>query len=226
MTARTESSPVVGRGWLCGALVAALLGGCGETPTVKQAPGAPPPLPGENGLKGVSDFAQIQDRSQRSVALFEELGKVILSPRCVNCHSASDRPLQSEQGIPHQPAVVRGEEGSGAPGLPCSACHGETNFRNMPGAPKWSMPPLEMAWQDRTLGQICEQIKDPARNGDKSPAALIEHMKHDALVGYGWNPPAQLTPAVGSQALAGELFQAWVESGAVCPPSAPQKSPQ
>lgn len=194
--------------------------GCGEPPRVKEAPVSPPPLPSENGLKGVAEFAQIQDETQRSLALFQELGKVISSPRCVNCHSASDRPLQSEQGIPHQPAVVRGDDGFGAPGLPCSACHGETNFRNMPGAPKWSMPPLEMAWQDRTLGQICEQLKDPQRNGGKSHEDLIEHIKHDPLVGYGWQPPQQLTPAAGSQALMGELFEAWIQSGAACPPRA------
>src|SRR5690606_3569372 len=145
------------RGW--NALVLCLgtttLGGCGEAPRVQEAPVSPPPLPSRNGLRGVAEFAQIQDPSDRSAALFRELGKVILSPRCVNCHSASDRPLQSERGIPHQPAVVRGEDGFGAPGLPCSACHGETNFRNMPGAANWSMPPLEMAWQDRSLGQIC-----------------------------------------------------------------------
>lgn len=195
--------------------------GCGEALRAKEAPVSPPPLPSEKGLKGVAEFAQIQDDSRRSVALFQEMGKVILSPRCVNCHSASDRPLQSERGIPHQPAVVRGDDGFGAPGLPCSACHGETNFRNMPGAPKWSMPPLEMAWQDRTLGQICEQLKDQAKNGGKSHADLLEHIKHDKLVGYGWQPPGQLTPAAGSQALMGELFEAWLDSGATCPPSKP-----
>ncbi len=222
MRRRVDTGALQLRGWLVSAIGAAAigaLGGCGESRVIKQAPAAPHPLPSQGGLQGVGEFAHIQDRTERSVALFEELGKIILSPRCVNCHSASERPLQSEQGIPHQPAVVRGDDGFGAPGLPCSACHGESNFRNMPGAAKWSMPPLEMAWEDRTLGQICEQMKDPARNGGKSQAALIEHIKHDPLVGYGWRPPAQLTPVPGNQALMGELFQAWVDSGAVCPPS-------
>ena len=56
----------------------------------------------------------------------------------------------------------------------------------MPGHPLWHLAPIEMAWQDRSLQQICEQIKDPARNGGKTLAELHEHMAEDSLVGWGW----------------------------------------
>jgi hypothetical protein len=31
----------------------------------------------------------------------------------------------------------------------------------VPGHPEWHLAPREMAWQNKTLGEICEQIKDP-----------------------------------------------------------------
>ena len=46
-----------------------------------------------------------------------------------------------------------------------------------------------MAWQQQARSaQICEQIKDPARNGGKTLAQIQEHMAHDSLVGWGWRP--------------------------------------
>src|SRR5690606_29163845 len=76
---------------------------------------------------------------------------------------------------------------------------------------------LQMAWIDKSLGEICQQIKDPQRNGGKSMAQLAEHMASDHLVAYGWNPPEHLAPVPGNQALFGELFQAWIDAGARCP---------
>jgi hypothetical protein len=74
-----------------------------------------------------------------------------------------------------------------------------------------------MAWQGRTLGEICRQIKDPARNGGKTLAQLVTHNRDDHLVGWGWRPGPGREPAPGSQALFGDLTQAWVQSGAQCP---------
>jgi hypothetical protein len=74
-----------------------------------------------------------------------------------------------------------------------------------------------MAWEGKSLGQICEQIKDPARNGGKDLAALHEHMAHDSLVGWGWTPGDGREPAPGTQAVFGEIIKAWIDTGAVCP---------
>jgi hypothetical protein len=171
-------------------------------------------------LQPVSAFAGIKDKNERAVALFEEAGKVIQSPRCVNCHPATERPTQTDRMIPHQPLVVRGDGGMGAPGgLVCSTCHHETNFdpAGVPGHPLWHLAPVEMAWQGKTLGQICVQIKDKERNGGKDMAALIKHMSEDSLVGWGWHPGAGRTPAPGTQKQFGELIKAWAEAGAACP---------
>jgi hypothetical protein len=170
-------------------------------------------------LKPLSAFAGIKDQKARSLALFGEVGKVIQHPRCLNCHPATERPTQTEKMTPHMPLVVRGDGGIGASGLRCITCHHEKNFdpANVPGNPKWSLAPEEMAWQGRTLGQICRQLKDPARNGGKTMAQMEEHMAKDELVGWGWHPGGNRAPAPGTQAQFGALFKAWAASGAVCP---------
>ena len=181
-------------------------------------PSAPrPPL--ATSLKPVSAFASIKDEKRRSLALFAEVGKVLQHPRCLNCHPVGDRPTQTEAMRPHMPWVVRGDGGMGAPGLHCMTCHHDKNFdpAGVPGNPKWSLAPPEMAWAGKTLGQICTQIKDKNRNGGRDMAELIHHMAEDELVGWGWHPGGKRAPAPGTQKQFGELFAAWAASGAYCP---------
>lgn len=172
-------------------------------------------------LKPVSAFDAIADKPERAVAIFNEAGKVIQHPRCVNCHPAGDRPLQGEDGHPHQPLVVRGADNFGAIGMRCTTCHGPANFDpgGVPGNPKWHLAPLEMAWVGKSLGEICTQIKDKERNGGMSMEELIHHMAEDELVGWGWNPGAGRQPVPGTQKEFGALIKAWVENGAACPAS-------
>ena len=171
------------------------------------------------GLKPVSSFAAIKNANERSLALFGEAAKVITHPRCVNCHPAGDRPLQGEDGQPHLPLVVRGPDGHGATGMRCTNCHGPANYdtARVPGHLLWHVAPIEMAWADKSLGEICQQIKDPKRNGGKTMQELVHHMAEDSLVGWGWNPGAGREPAPGTQKEFGALVAAWAESGAACP---------
>jgi hypothetical protein len=170
-------------------------------------------------LASPESFAGIGDTTARSIALFTELGKVLTHPRCVNCHPAGDSPRQTDQRRPHQPLVVRGADGHGAPTLACNTCHGPANFdpAHVPGHPEWHLAPLAMAWEGRSLGQICEQIKDRARNGDRDMAALLHHLGEDTLVGWAWTPGFGRTPAPGTQARFGEIMRAWADAGAACP---------
>jgi hypothetical protein len=46
---------------------------------------------------------------------------------------------------------------------------------------------------------------------------LHEHLAHDDLVAWGWQPGLGRDPAPGSQAVLGELIQAWIGTGAQCP---------
>lgn len=176
-------------------------------------------IQGAQSLRPVSSFDKIKNKQQRAVALFEEAGKVIQSPRCMNCHPATERPTQTDRMRPHQPLVVRGDGGMGAPGMFCNTCHHAANFNaaGVPGHPKWHLAPEEMAWQGKTLGAICEQIKDRKRNGNMDLAALVKHMGEDDLVGWAWSPGPGRTPAPGTQKEFGALIKAWADAGATCP---------
>lgn len=182
--------------------------------------GTPPPLPpvAETQLRPPSAFAAIADRDTRAAALFTEATRVMLHPRCADCHPDGDSPLQDRFAL-HDPPVTRGEDDRGVPGLSCTSCHQDHNLElaRVPGAPEWHLAPRSMAWVGRTPAQLCAQVKDRARNGGKDLHALHEHMAHDALVGWGWNPGHGRQPAPGSQAGLAALIGAWIEAGAACP---------
>ena len=172
----------------------------------------------ETHLRTVASFATIADPQARSVALFEEAGRVIRHPRCMNCHPRTDRPTQTDTMRPHLPWVSRGPDGEGEPTLRCSTCHHDANFEaaGVPGNPKWKLAPAEMAWQGKSLGQICRQILDPART-HMTREQLLHHMAEDQLVGWAWHPGGARTPAPGTQAEFGAIIKAWLETGARCP---------
>jgi mono/diheme cytochrome c family protein len=175
------------------------------------------------GLKPVAAFATIADPAARSAALFTEMGKVLTHPRCINCHPRTDSPLQGDDMRFHMPPVERGPGGMGIAGMECSTCHGPRNVAfadgkgSIPGHPLWHLAPKSMAWEGKSLREICEQLKDRKRNGGKTLAQIHEHNASDTLVGWGWNPGPGRTPAPGTQAEFGALTKAWIDSGAKCP---------
>jgi hypothetical protein len=205
--------PVVNRLWSF-----LLIGAFASCPGLAQTGGA-------EALRGPEAFAAISDQEARSRALFSEAAKVITSPRCMNCHPAGEHPTQGNDLHEHQPPVSRGDGGYGVAGLTCSACHTEGNYnlheaasyKSIPGHPRWGLAPLEMAWQGKSIGDICRQIKDPGRNGGRDLKLLHEHMAADDLVAWGWQPGEGRNPAPGTQELFGKLIQAWIDTGAQCP---------
>jgi hypothetical protein len=141
----------------------------------------------------------------------------------MNCHPAGEHPLQGADHHEHKPVVWRGDTGNF--GTPCGECHTEHNvtlheaasYQSIPGHPRWGVAPLSMAWEGKSLGDICRQIKDKDRNGGRDLAMLQEHIAKDDLVAWGWNPGPGREPAPGTQEQAGKLVQAWIDSGAECP---------
>ena len=170
-------------------------------------------------LAAPDSFSNLSDPAARSAALFTEATKVLSSPRCVNCHPAGDRPLQGDAQRLHQPPVERGGDGFGTAAMRCSMCHQDANFdpAGMPGHAHWHLAPREMAWQNKTAGEICAQLKDPARNGGRSLDDVATHIATDSLVGWAWAPGFGRAPAPGTQAQLGALIKAWIQTGAVCP---------
>lgn len=177
----------------------------------------------QQGLKGPSEFESIGDQPARSRAIFTEIGKLLTHPRCLSCHPAGDHPLQGADHHEHRPPVWRGDDEN--LGTHCAECHTDQNvtlhevasYQSIPGHPRWGLAPLSMAWEGKTVGDICRQLKDTARNGGRDLSMLQEHVAKDDLVAWGWNPGPGREPAPGSQESAGELVQAWIDSGAQCP---------
>jgi len=170
-------------------------------------------------LLGPEAFAGIADAAERSAAMFTEAAKVLTHPRCVNCHPDGNRPRQGEDSHLHEPFVRRGPEGRGAPGLECSTCHTTANFNpvGIPGAQNWHLAPLDFAWYGKTIADICEQIKDPARNGARTLEDIHTHLINDPLVTWGWNPDSGRHSAPGTQDIFVALIRGWIDDGAVCP---------
>ncbi|WP_224367598.1 Isoquinoline 1-oxidoreductase subunit [Hyalangium versicolor] len=179
----------------------------------------PPVAPNE--LRAPEAFGAISDRAERSKALFLEASRVMLHPRCSNCHPDGDSPYQGvgADWKPHDPPVVRGPKDQGVVGMQCTGCHQDRNLEQsrVPGAPNWHLAPRSMAWTGRTPRAVCEQLKDTSRNGGKTLAQIVEHNAHDELVGWGWKPGWGREPAPGSQERFGAIVAAWVETGAECP---------
>lgn len=195
------------------AMVAALAGSLSAGYAASESAG--------HALASPESFAGITETEKRSAAIFTELGKVLTHPRCTNCHPADDRPHQGDNARLHQPPVTRGADGHGLDAMRCNTCHQKANFEpgRMPGHPDWHLAPREMAWEGKTIGEICEQIRDPARNGGRKVEDLIDHIGKDTLVGWAWKPGFGRSPAPGTQEQAGALVEAWVKAGAACPAS-------
>src|SRR4051812_32379982 len=150
-------------------------------------------------LRPLASFSSITDQGERSRALFGEISKVLTHPRCMNCHPAGDHPLQGADHHPHMPPPGRGEGGVGIAAASCPPCHTEKNFtlvgtgatyKSIPGHPRWGLAPLEMAWEGKSVGQICQQIKDQNRNGERPLAHMTEHLANPDLVTVGLAPRA------------------------------------
>ncbi len=161
-----------------------------------------------------------QTADPAALTSFGQVVRVLQSPRCVNCHPAGDAPLQGDHARPHRMNVSRRSE---AAGMACSTCHQLHNApfaHGPPGAPNWHLPPAEtpMVFQGRSPHDICETLKDPARNGHKSLPELREHFASDPLVGWGWDPgPGRTLPPLGRPELVAHVDR-WLAAGAPCPP--------
>lgn len=175
-------------------------------------------------LKDLSEFQKIGDVGDRSKALFAEAAKVLTHPRCINCHPATRMPTQGDDMHPHIPFMNATETRIGAAGLACSTCHRSENttivgsrLGSVPGNAHWSLAPASMAWQGLTVGEICQQVKDPERNGNRDLGKIYEHLTQDHLVEWAWHPGEGRRPAPGTHEEFGAIIKAWIETGAECP---------
>ncbi len=191
-----------------------------------KSPSAPPPNPpvaDDNGLRTAETFASIINDDTRARALFSEASRVLLHPRCANCHPADEHPRQGDNSKLHYPPVFRGDDNRGVPSLRCGSCHQEQNYRElaMPGAPDWHLAPKEMVFIGRTPGEICAGLKDNQHNGGKTLAEVAHHIGDDVFVRWGFSPGPTRSAPPGSQATLAGLIVAWIDAGAACPEELP-----
>jgi mono/diheme cytochrome c family protein len=148
--------------------------------------------------------------------------KVLMSPRCMNCHPVGDRPLQTDESRPHAMNISRKSLDNG---LRCATCHRDKNADELgvpggpPGAPHWGLPAKEMPliFEGRSERELCLQMKRPGDNAYKSLDQLMHHVTEDPLVLWGWEPGGDRTkPPLSHEAFV-EAFDAWVASGGACP---------
>lgn len=163
----------------------------------------------------------------RGLPEWEKIYAVFSHPRCANCHVEDDHPRWSgaKSGARnHAFNVQRGADGSGFgnPGLRCTTCHFTSNsniLHGPPGAPAWHLAPAEMVWFGKSSADICAQIKDPARNGNRSLQDVATHVRDDKLVAWGWAPGPGREPAPRSAQETYRAIEAWAAAGAPCPPA-------
>jgi hypothetical protein len=160
------------------------------------------------------------------LAEWSKVYAVFSHPRCANCHVADDHPRWSGEhyGITrmHGFNVRRGDDGSGFgnPGLRCTTCHFSSNSGKLhgpPGAENWHLAPAAMVWWQMSSAEICAQVKDPERNGERTLEQVATHVRDDRLVGWGWHPGPGREPAPGSAEETWRAIENWAAAGAPCP---------
>ncbi|EDM75762.1 hypothetical protein PPSIR1_17685 [Plesiocystis pacifica SIR-1] len=159
--------------------------------------------------------------AEEADSLFAPVYSVLTHPRCMNCHPDGDRPLSDKVGT-HAMNISRASFESG---LECTTCHAEHNTElpgappGPPGAPHWQLPPKEtpMIFQNRTVTELCVQLRSKADNGERSLADLLHHVEHDPLVLWGWEPGGQRAKPPISHAEFTAAMKTWVDAGGICP---------
>ena len=156
-----------------------------------------------------------------AAAAFEAMVPALRNPRCMNCHSTGDYPRQGNDSHRHTMDVRRGPDGDGVNAVKCSTCHQDHNTVGVltpPGAPDWHLPSpaMPMIWEGLTDRQLCELLKDPRQNGNRTVAQIVEHMS-TPLVLWGWHPGEGRTPIPMPQQEFLAKVSEWATNGATCP---------
>lgn len=156
-----------------------------------------------------------------SVAAFNDVYKVLMHPRCMNCHPKGDIPLQGDDSHLHTMSPRRGTDGHGVYAMKCSNCHQPENtpgVHTAPGNPKWGLPPspMKMVFQGKSAHELALQIMDYNKNGHKNKQQLLEHAR-DTLVKAGWNMGEGRVPPPLAYNEFVKAWDTWIEKGGYAP---------
>jgi hypothetical protein len=159
---------------------------------------------------------------------FDRIYEVVSHPRCSNCHVGADNiPMWSGpsygEARPHGMNINAGESRIGAETLLCSTCHAYNEQTNdIPhAAPQvamsWMLAPVEAEWFGKTAAYICNQLRDPERNGGRDMMALAAHLDHDLILHWAWSPGGDREPAPYSLQEHVDDILTWGVAGMPCP---------
>ena len=194
----------------------------------------PPPMPrlypgplDRDDLRMIAGYMRVITGG--STPQWDKIYSVLSSPRCLNCHTMTDFPRQTDARYAHIYGVTRGPDDKGAGTLRCTSCHESINNQvtGIPGAPDWHAAPLSMAWESAprvvlSTSALCATFKDKAKNGNRDLAALEHHVATDPFVLWAWSPGSRpngngrLTPPITHEELV-ETIKEWEADGASCP---------
>ena len=161
---------------------------------------------------------------EAGLAAWQQVYSVLVHPRCINCHTATNYPQQGDDRHRHLFNVVRGPGGMGVPALGCNTCHQASNADStgVPGAQNWRLAPLSMAWQDSkdqilSSAAICRVV-----TSHLTGQGLVKHHEDEPLVLWAFHPGRMndgtertLPPLTHEQFVA--ATRTWVDAGAPCP---------
>jgi hypothetical protein len=182
----------------------------GAPEQAQPGPGTTKPKAGPAGKAKALEAARLA---------FDDVARVMLSPRCRNCHPAGDAPLHGDAGTPHAMNISRR---SADAGLACTACHRDRNSAipgAPPGVPDWHMPGRDtpMVFEGHTPASLCRQLKDPAATGGRDLTDLVVHLEDDPFVQWAWQPgPGRSTPPITHDEVVALAAQ-WAAAGGPCP---------
>ncbi|MCV6594535.1 MAG: hypothetical protein OIF48_16395 [Silicimonas sp.] len=152
---------------------------------------------GENAV--IDPPAEGSVSREDGLSAWSRIYEVASHPRCSNCHVGADNiPMWSGPSYgktrPHGMAINAGESRIGAETLLCATCHAvRESLNDVPhAAPQvamdWQLAPVEAEWFGKSSVEICNQLRDPERNGGRGFLELAEHLDHDLILHWAWNP--------------------------------------
>lgn len=184
------------------------------------------------GERVVKEYSEGSISSVDGLAAWQLFYEVASHPRCSNCHVGADnRPMWSGPSYgrtrPHGMNINAGDSRIGAEALPCASCHTTLSAPDdaanaVPHTPPrvaqvWALPPVEAAWFGKSSPEICNQLKDPERNGNRTIAEVAIHLGHDRVLRWAWAPGGNRQPAPHSLDAATDALMKWAAAGTPCP---------
>ncbi len=171
--------------------------------------------------------------SAQGLLAWQKIFKVVSHPRCINCHvDESNIPMWSGPSFGNEPKrhgmnIQADESRIGAQTLNCVTCHQKSLLPNtLEHAPPhtnhdWMLAPVEFAWFGKSSNNICQQMRDPERNGGRDGAGLVEHIIHDieiqAFIAWSFDPGGNREPAPGTLQQHLDDMALWTTAGMPCP---------